>query len=160
MGSPNQNWDRWIFASVSQHFKDNVADVFTIKQFVEGQFRDTNKENEFFEVRVDGPVAREVSKNNWQLVAEINCLISTGFSDKDFHKHRRNVGRVSSGFNHCISVFKYGTDVDDDQTLLGVLHLRGPTDDSVVTTHFGQVGPRTEMQQTTIEGHYEMELTT
>ena len=160
MGQPNKHWDRWILASVSEHFDAEVVVKESIKMFVEGQFRDTNVDKEFFELRIDGPFTRETQKNQWRLVVEINCLVTTTMTDKDFHRPRKHVGSVSTGFHHCIKVFKFGDGLDDDQTLLGVLHLRGPTDDRVLTTHFGQIDPQSEIHQTTIEGHYEMELST
>ena len=158
MSAPNPNWDRWILASVSDHFKINVQDVFSLKEFVEGQPRDTNKNKQWFEVRMDGPFCKEQQKNQWLLVMEINCLVSTSMDDFDFHTHRQNTGNVASGFESCINVYRYGDGPLDDQSLLGVLKLRKGLEGRVVTTHFGQIDPIVKMQQTTIEGHYEMDL--
>lgn len=160
MSAPNPNWDRWILASISTHFKVAILDVFSLPMFVEGQHRETNKDQAWFEVRVDGPFQRQQQKDCWLLTVEVNCLISTSIDDFNFHDHRQNTGNVSSGFANCINVFRFGDSnpVPDDQTLLGVLKLRKGEEGRVITTHFGQLEPRVKMQQTTIEGHYEMQL--
>lgn len=159
MGTPNRNWDRWLLASISQHFKVEVADKLSLFMYVEGQHRDTNEQRQWFELRMDGPFAKETSRDYWKIKIEVNCLISTSASDRDYHQHRQNVGDTFSGFHSCISIFKYGNGPDDDQSKLGEAVLRSPNS-SIVTSHFGRINPGTQLEQTTIEAHYVMELDT
>ena len=157
MSSPNPNWGRWILASIARHFEVNVADVYSLYMHVEGQHRDTDTRKEHFEVRVDGPFAREQQNNEWKLIIEINCLVATGMDDVNFYKHRLNCDRVTSAFANCIAIYKYGNEDDDDDAQLGIMQMRSP-DDRIEQAHFGQIHPDVLLQQSTIEGHYEMEL--
>lgn len=157
MSSPSPNWGRWTLASIARHFEVNVADVYALTIHVEGQHKATNTLKEFFELRVDGPLAREQQQNEWKLIVEVNCLITTGMDDVNFYKHHLNCDRVTSGFANCIPCYKYGTEDDDDDSLLGIYQMRSP-DDMIEQAHFGQINPAVQLQQSTVEGHYEMEL--
>lgn len=152
----NSDWDRWIFASISNHFDSKRGSLF---MFIEGQIRDTRALKNFFELRIDGPYYTEIAKKNWKIFLEVNCLVQSSIDSSDFHQIRRNTGAVSSFFTE-IPVYKYGTGVSDDQTYIGCLRLvndaRGK--ERVQCSYFGRVEPKTSVQQATVEGHYEMFL--
>ena len=152
----NKNWARWIFASVTKHFDDNKQGLAT---YVEGTYRDTRTEVDFFEVRQDGPYSTEVSKDYWHFFIEVNILIQSTMSATDFHKIYRDVGIVMAAFTD-IPVYRYGTGDDDDDTLLGCLQLVSDAQGKkpVKVSHFGQIEPRTDLLQATVEGHYFMFL--
>ena len=154
--SPNPKWDRWIFASIAKHFETTVPALFL---YVEGAPRKTNDQEDFFEVRVDGPFYTQRTRGEWYVRVEINCLLSTTLGDKkNYQTHRVNAGLVVAGFTHVITVLKYGPDVEDDESQLGCLQIDN-ADDKIITSHFGQIEPDVELQQATIEAHYEMDLT-
>lgn len=158
MSSPNANWDRWIFASISKHFVDNLA--ATAKVFIEGQKRDTRKETEWFEVRVDGPFYTEISKGYFSLYVEINILCACIMKDVNIQGIRSLAGKAASAMTTTIVVYKYGTGVSNDQSILGCLTsvTKSRGKDRIQTNHFGQIGPNTELTQATVECHYKMEL--
>lgn len=158
MSSPNANWDRWIFASISKHFVDTLA--ATAEVFIEGQKRGTRKMEQWFEVRVDGPNYTEITKGEFKIYVEINILCACIVKDTSIHNIRTLAGKAASEMDTSIFVYKYGTGVEDDDSLLGCLTIvsdsRGK--ERIQTSHFGQIGPNTELIQATVEGHYKMEL--
>ena len=62
-GGINANWGRWIYASVCDHF-ETYRD--TLHMFLEGQHRETDELQQFFELRVDGPYYTQINKGWWK----------------------------------------------------------------------------------------------
>ena len=155
--SANPNWPRWIFASVSKHFADALTPLF-----IEGQHRDTREFKDFFEMRVDGPTLREVSKGFWVFRLEINILVQSAMDDKNYHRIHQDVGNAAAAFASAIDVFKKGNSPQDDQSYLGCLQLlqNRETRDFLEINHFGQIDVKTMLMQASVEGHYKMELET
>lgn len=161
--SANPNWPRWIFATVSKHFTDAAA-VANLPMFIEGQHRNTRKLKDFFELRMDGPTLREVSKGCWVLRIEVNILVQSTMNDSNYHRIHQNVGILSAAFVKSIAVFKLGKDDPDpdDQTFLGCLNLlqNRESQDFLEINHFGQIEVNTKLVQASVEGHYSMLLQT
>lgn len=155
--SANPNWPRWIFATVSKHFADALTPLF-----IEGQHRDTRELKDFFEMRLDGPTLREVSKGYWILRIEINILVQSAMDDKNYHRIHQSVGNAAAAFDAVINVYKYGNNIQDDQSFVGCLRLlqNRETRDYLEINHFGQIDKKTKLMQATVEGHYQMELET
>ena len=161
--SANPNWPRWIFATVSRHFAAAAATA-GLPLFIEGQHRNTRKLKDFFELRMDGPTLREVSKGCWVLRIEINILVQSTMDDSNYHRIHQNVGIAIAAFEKAISVFKLGknTPTPDDQSFLGCLTLlqNAETRDFIEINHFGQIDIKTKLIQASVEGHYAMLLQT
>lgn len=161
--SANPNWPRWIFATVSKHFTDAAAAV-SIPLFIEGQHRNTRTDKELFELRMDGPTLREVSKGCWILRIEINVLVQSTMDDANYHRIHQNVGIAIAAFDKVIPVYRLGkNDPDpDDQSFLGCLQLiqNRETHDFLEINHFGQIDIKTKLMQASVEGHYKMLLQT
>ena len=154
-----KHWQRWIVASVSKHFYDLLnADDFPF--FIEGQWRNTRSEDEFFELRVDGPGIAEISNNYFRLYNEINILVQVAQNATDNHRIYRRIGEVHVAFTNII-VKKYGGGIDDDESVLGcmnlIVHAQGDKE-NINTAHFGKVNKSLPILQATVEGHYEMFL--
>lgn len=159
--SANPNWPRWIFASVSKHFAD-AASAASIPLFIEGQHRATRELKNFFELRVDGPTLREVSKGCWIFRVEINILVQSVMTDTNYHTHHQNVGVAAAALTSTISVYKKGNNAQDDQSFVGCLQLLQDRErrDFVEINHFGQIDTKTKLMQASVEGHYKMILQT
>lgn len=140
----NQNWQRWIFASLCKHFDNNKQ---TLSLFIEGQHR--NIEGDFAELRILGPNFTEVSKKYWYITVTVNILIQTVINETDFHKQSKDIGIISAAFTN-VDVYKYGY----DDTLLGCLELL----DAITVNNFGQIDPAVKLLQATVEGTYQMDL--
>ncbi len=48
----HQAWVRWIHASINTHFQNNKG---SLPMYIEGDERTLQDENEFYELRIDGP---------------------------------------------------------------------------------------------------------
>jgi hypothetical protein len=155
--SINENWARWILASVSTYFDANRGGL---PMFIEGQERDTKDEKSLIELRIDGPWYTERTKGDWRVYVEINVLVQTTMLVRDFHNHHRNMGIVAAAYGD-IQIFRCGDGPDDDDSLLGCLKLmqNDRKRERVVTSNFGQIEPHIRVQQATLEGHFEMFLT-
>lgn len=154
----NENWPRWIFASVSKHFSTNTGDL---EIFYEGHKRSAEyTESDLIEFRMDGPYFLLLSKGLWSAKIEINILVQAAIDDSDFHKIHRYVGIVAKAYTPIV-VYKYGNSVDDDDTQLGCLDLiqNARNRELLVISHFGQIDPAKQLLQATVEGHYKVELT-
>lgn len=154
----NPNMDRWIFASVSKHFDDRKSPYAL---YIEGMHRDTNKLEEFLELRIDGPLYTEVSHGYWKIYMEINMLAQCCKNNQNFHRMRQMTGNIMYMFEPCINVYRYGpNDLPDDQSYVGVLQRLDQEEgrNNMQVSHFGQVDPVNQLEQATVEAHYVMFL--
>jgi len=154
---PDSNWDRWIFASVSQHFEDRRG---TVPLYIEGMHRETNELEEFIELRIDGPWFTEISRNCWKIFVEINVLCQVVMNNQNFHRMRALTGLVSRIFDRCIKVYKFGNNLQDDQSQFCVLQRQdgGKGREKIQISHFGQIEPKLQLEQATVEAHYSVKL--
>ena len=148
---------RWIMASVAEHFD---ARRQGLTMFVEGQLRETKTLKDFIELRVDGPYLTELSNDYWEVFIEINILVQSAQDQINYHRIYASVGIVTAAFEHIIQIFRIGKELADDGTLVGCMKLKGDKDarERIQTNHFGQVEPETGIFQSSVEGHYVMEL--
>ena len=149
------NIHRWMYASIAGHFDDNKD---SRKLFVESEDRNTNEVQEWLELRVDGPLRKEVSKGCFEYHMEINILASRSMDEGNYHDVLRLMGVAQAAFVNNISVFKHGTQVEDDDSFVGCLVLKQDQREAVISSYFGQVDPEKRLLQGTVEGHYRMEL--
>lgn len=154
------DWSRWIFIGTSDHFGTGLEALPSpLPQFIEGQQRDTKDLTNFVEFRMDGPWFTELSKDYWRIYVEVNILVQTAMKTGDFHQHHRNLGNVAALFRD-IQVFRCGDGPNDDDSPLGCLKLIQDERkrERVVIANFGQIEPHVQVQQGTVEGHFEMKL--
>jgi hypothetical protein len=148
--------DRWIFASIGNHFSTKKDATLTL--YIEGMHRVDLNQEEFIELRSDGPYYTEVSKGYWKVYVEINVLAQCAKNNTNFHRMRQLTGTIMSLFEPCIEVFKFGTGTDDTQESVGVLRRMDQETgrNNMQVNHFGQVDPTTQLEQATVESHYVM----
>ena len=152
----NKNWTRWVCASILKH----CDDIITIDTFIEGMDRQTRDQTSLAEIRIDGPWFNEQNRDYWRLYIELNVLVPTVMDDDDLYLHYRNIGDVNMCFQNCIPVYKYGDGPDDDSSQLGCLQLVIDRYDreQIKTANFGQIDKSVQLQQATVEAHFEMFL--
>jgi len=166
----NKHWPRWIFSSICDHFstqsdielyQDHSRGDAKYPLLIEGQNFDTNRVKHFLELRVDGPVIAEISKDWFHIGLEINILVQSTMTDTDFHNIHEMVGVVAASFT-AINLYKYGNGDDDDDSYFGCLKLlqmpKATRGDNLQIRHFGQIDPRLKIQQASVEGHYKAHL--
>ena len=148
----NQNWARWIFASVCKHFDDRKG---TYPLYIEGQLRDIETPTDFFELRMDGPWAIQDDATTWKMLCTVDMLVQSNMDDQNFHKIHSMVGMLSSCFT-TIHVYRYGNGTGDDGTLVGCLRLDTSSRNRkrLKISHFGQIRPSMRLMQASVEGEY------
>lgn len=153
----NENWSRWIIASIGKHFDEHKK---TVPMFIEGQHRNTRELKDFFELRIDGPRFTEVSKDYWHVYVEINTLIQSTMNDSDYHRIERTLGTILVAFSN-IYVYRLGDGLSDNQSLLGCLKLiqNEGKREYLQVYRLGQIEKTDQIVQAVVEGHYKMELT-
>ena len=156
----NPNWPRWILVSAAKYCKA-VATALPLKIHIEGiDMRDADlMQQDRAEFRVNGPWARERSKNLYELQVGINILLTfTMTGNKNMLDPDRWAGAFQSALGELIEVYRYGNGPEDDQTLLGCLVPRSNKGDSVKVWHFGQIGRTEEIRQIAVDAMFYMDL--
>ena len=155
--SYNENWPRWMELSIFKFIDDNAPDIAFV--YYEGQERKTSGYSAWFEVRMDGPFAREESKDNWFFEVEVNVLVSCEVG-RDFSKASKMFGKVGSMLDASIPIFKLGDEPGDDANVkLGCLTVDTRTDkDGIIIKRFGQVEPKVKLIQGSVEVRYWLRL--
>jgi hypothetical protein len=149
----NSNWPRWIYASITDHFAQGQS----LPVFVEGQPRETWEDGELIEVRINGPHFIQGSASEWKAEVELNVLVQCPFNVSDLHRIHRLVGSIASLFGQ-IQIFKFGSGVLDDQSLLGCLVIKpNPITGRLITTnHYGQAENEKSLLQAEVEASFEV----
>jgi hypothetical protein len=157
----NKNLARWIMASIAQYFSSTAA-ALNLTYFVDGIDERTsdNMENEHVEVRINGPFVREVSHNYWNINIDLNILLTDymDLSTENAHEISSWVGAFLVDMTKNIPIYKYGTGVDDDNSLIGCLTQRKGISQPFQINYFGQISKVDRIRQATLDGHYEMNL--
>lgn len=156
----NPNWSRWIKASVAYHISQELPDNL----LVEGAHRISldQEVKDQVELRLDGPDIEIFSATHYVLHIQINCLISTGVRENQLYTQEEVVGRVQELLSQDILIYKYGSGDDDDDSFLGCMVLKQsrPYNQFLETKNFGVIDQKYAMQQSTVEGHYTLEIKT
>jgi len=157
-GGINANWGRWIYASICQHFQDRKDANGTLYMFLEGTHRDDTDLQHWFELRVDGPYYQQFNKGWWDVIVEVNAVITVAKSDKDFHAIRYWTDFVASIFTNTIEIFRYGNKPSDDNTFVDCIYAQDGRRKNLQISHFGQLQPADEVLQASVERHYKTTL--
>ncbi len=152
----NSNWARWIYSSVVVHFNNNRG---TLPMFVEGDNRETQNVNKYFELRVDGPYSTEISRNYYKLEIEIGTVVCSIMQNIELYTQAELSGQVAKIFTPTIEVYKFGDGPDDDGSLLACLYLKQGRKEKLEIKHIGRVSPDTRLNRSIVEGHYFTKIT-
>lgn len=158
MAAPNESWPRWLKASIYKHFDTRKGSYHL--SFEGLNPRGTTELPSWAELRVDGPYCQELSKDYWNLYVEINVLISAQKNPDNLYAWDTMLGKFLSAFESSINVYKKGSGVVDDDSLVGCLAMLVGTRQQLQVSQFGQIEPDSNLQQAVIEAHYQMNLTT
>ncbi len=160
MSTADKSWARWIKASIRVHMRPLLEAGHPM--FIEGQHRDTDALPNFFELRVDGPRLRNVSKDCWKIRVEINILCQSVMNDTDSDIIDDMVGLAQSALTNLIEVFRYGNRPTDDDSFLGCLKRQDSKRDVdfLEANRLGQIDIQTKLLQSMVEAHYVMDLQT
>ena len=148
------SWIKWVHASINKHFMDRKS---TYDMYLEGDERIYQSEAEFAELRIDGPFILQPQKDLYYMDVEINVLIQSHIDPNDLYKIQEAIGVYTKAFTNAICVYRYGDGMFDTGTLLGTFHLKN---NSLDINNYGIIREDLRLTQSTIEGHYRLELWT
>jgi len=159
----NKHWPRWIEASVWKHI-DTICQANNLTLYREAAL---NRDEilqlaDYTEFRLDGPFIEQMHpKNYYHLEIEVNIAIASKLHLKDIFRMKRNQGIILTALEGPIPIYRYGRGAEDTGTLLGCFTIVPKRDrnDRFVVSNFGRIEPSTPMEQSTVEGHYRMEVT-
>ena len=159
--SANQNWTRWIFASIAKTLKA-VATTNSIPVIVEGVDDETDaftEATDHVEIRISGPFTKEMS-GEYRIQMDINVILTSRFdgAQKNRHAILTNAGLFHEAMDQAILIYKFGNTPADDDSYLGCLVPRSGKNDTLRVIHFGKVDPTDKMKQSVVDGRYEMYL--
>jgi len=160
----NEHLARWTLASVAKYFY-TVSSGLGLQYFVEGvdERNATDMEQEHAELRVNGPFVAEVSNNCYRVYIDINILLTDYMRMSSENAYQIDIwgGKFLSSMFSPIPIYKYGTGVDDDSTVLvGCLTQRRGLSEPIRLIRFGQVSRTDRIRQAAVDGRFEMILTT
>lgn len=153
----DKRWARWIAASINKHFDTNLVPTPTLNfvKFFESSQRKNDKEHSIIEVRHDGGYWTESTKDKWRGVYEINLAVTHAMNDKNYYNVWDLIGLCNEAMSKQIHLFNY--DVDGNGVQIGCFHILDDKGE-IITHYFGQIEPKVEVLQATIEGHFYVEL--
>lgn len=149
--SDRKHWPRWSLISFYKAIQA-VKGVYPL--YYEGDERTTRLDQNFAEVRLDGPDIDQPSRNQFFLNCTLNVLISHKMSPSDLYLPEKVLGQFEDGFTDTVSVYRYGNGPDDDQSFLGCYVLQDP----IETNKFGIIDKDYRVVQVTLEAEYRMYL--
>jgi hypothetical protein len=141
-------WTKWIHASIASHFKSAMTSAGLIFH-LEGEVNraEVDYQEDWVELRIDGPDYYPAGNNRYRANVEVNVLISTiKGPDKNLYINKINCGKVAEAFTQIV-VNDYDASV--------ILACLQPNKDRIETNNFGQVQDRTNLEQATVEGHFD-----
>ena len=159
----DKNLARWIFQSIAKHFV-SVASGLSLPYFVEGideRSDDTMRVNHV-ELRVTGPVLKEISNGYYTVNTVINFLFTKNMDEvsADAFDLIQWTGAFAEEMLKPIPIYKKGTGVEDDGTLIGCLQVNKGRNDAVRVYHFGQIDKDTRIRQSEVDAVFSMDYTT
>lgn len=146
--SYNENWPRWVVASLNKHFDSQKA---SFALFIEGEERKTNQLQQYLELRIDGPDLEIQASGDYRLHVVVNILCQC-FVGRDLYLLEKLIGTASKAFFLQIPVFEFG---DAPSVQIGCLQL---VSDTLLVHRYGQVRTDNKVLQATVEGRYAIDL--
>lgn len=143
----NENWACWFIGSIIKHFDDKIKDV---KLVPDGE--DIVKDENRFQLRIDGPIIRELSNNWYNIKFNIVGTLMYHQNDKNVLKYPMLKGHCASAFTRHICCFKYGPGFDQSQ----FTHLTEV--DEAIINDFGRIDDVARVMAAVIEGTYQTQL--
>lgn len=156
----NPRWTKWIIASITKHFHDKLQVDAKIPTHDPGtHYSLKERESQHCEVRIDGPRYKELSPRYFNAYIEVNIFISVDMDRGNMLKMPILMGTVQNALTQTITIYRFGTDPEDDGSKVCclVLYYNTHAKEAVETNNFGQIDPNVPLHQAACEAHYELE---
>ena len=146
------NLPRWLKASIVTHF---ITELDSYDIYVEGAKRSTYSKESYLELRVSNPSRCVMSHSVVRYLIDVNLLVyHTGF--ENIYDLSDMVGACIATFKQSLVVKEYGGTEDVIGCLTLLRDVRGR--DGVLVSDYGIVDRDLNIQQSTVEGKYEIIL--
>jgi hypothetical protein len=151
----NENWPRWIMASIAEYFRVAVATI-PLPLLVDGiDEREAEKLHyDHAELRITGPYITELSRNYFRILVDVNVLLTELMDKPNAFDLQTWCGIVAKAMDGPINIYKYGEETGDDGSWVFCLTpLNGRIEPNRIL-HFGQLGRTDRIRQSMIDGHF------
>jgi hypothetical protein len=127
----NENWPRWIYASIVKHFKSHTLLSGLQIALPNEDLSAFDKNRDIFELRIYGPDTTQGTVDDpiWRYTVGVLCKEHR--SKDDQYAVQRNQGKFMMAFTG-ICVRKYGDGAEDDSSYLGTLQVEEPVDSDLM----------------------------
>lgn len=156
----NKNLPRWCYISIVEHFRQ-VAEAGGIPLLVEGiedRVSDKIRKELHAELRITGPMTKELSKGCFQFMFDVNIILQSYMTESNAYRLIQAAGEFYSALVP-IMVYKLGNLPDDDGSFVGCLLIRDEVVGSRFMSHFGQLKEDVRIRQSMVGGRYQLTLT-
>jgi len=144
----NPNWSRWIYSSLAGHLHDAAGAIPALVEGVEDRTDAFMQAPERAEIRVNGPIANELSHDYWRLDVFANVVVTVQFGNP--YRIQEIAGLFQAEMDEPVEVKQFG----GDESHVGCL-----SPGKITITHFGQVDPTNRILQATVDCSYHIYLT-
>lgn len=148
----NENWARWIFASVAKHFQEEKGDISIYH--VQHTVRTFGEEVERLEFRSTGIEYDEQTDGQYRLSLTVGLLITVPLSGNNNYRMATLTGRLAKASESVIIIKKYGSETGDDKSAIGCLQLKG----KVRVHDWGQIATDIKVTQSSVESDLFIDL--
>ena len=149
----NQNWPKWIYASVDKCIRTALA-ADSLAIYNDFQQQPQPQVSPRLEFAINGPDISEPGASTTYLYIQLVVLVSNIRSETDWLSTPKLQGLGQKAMPGCIPVYKFGTGGDDTQAQLGIL-IR---DDRVKTLSLGHQDKSNVLRQIGLMANYRMDL--
>lgn len=159
----DKNLARWIYQSIVVHFQ-STASGLSLPYYIDGidEIDDDVMRANHVELRITGPTIKEVSNGYFTVDVVINFLFTKLMEarDADVFDLIQWTGEFARVMLDPVPVYKKGTGVDDDGSLIGCLEVKKGSNEAVRVWHFGRLDKDTRVNQSVCDALYGMDYST
>jgi hypothetical protein len=151
----DENWPRWIMASVAKYFSDTALTI-PLPLLVDGidEREEEQLHYDHAELRVSGPHPTELSKDYFKLLVDINVLLTELMDRPNAYDLQTWCGIMAKAMEGPINIYKYGNETGDDSSWVFCLTPFNSRIEPNRILHFGQLGKIDRIRQSMIDGHF------
>jgi hypothetical protein len=154
----NVNLPRWVFSSMAEHFR-TVASGISLPYYVEGvdeeEALDFQRDSSLF--RLDGPIAFQGSSGVEWYKVEMQILMTdlvATTNDNAYDVYTWAGAFQGSMLNDPLPIYRYGSGVEDDDTLIGCLEPDTSVKNNIRVASYGMVDKDWRVKQVSVNGKF------
>jgi hypothetical protein len=154
----NVNLPRWTFSSMAKHWS-TVAGTIGVNYFVEGvdeeEAGDFQADSILF--RMDGPIAYQGSSIDEWYKVEMQLLLTdvVALTNDSAYEIYEWAGIIQgSMLNDTLPIYRYGSGLEDDDSLVGCLMPDPDTENNIRVVSYGMIDKDWRVKQVSVNGKF------